>query len=115
MESHAAAFANAPYMNNFGTFDYEITVTSYNPDTMEALVTVKRINGTPAAAGTLATTRKCTVMQGTYVRQSPSASSAAVGYIEYETELEYISVENGWYLVKLNDGSSGYIYQSRVK
>ncbi len=108
MESHASAFANAPYMNNFGTFDYEIIVDSYDAENDTATVTVKRVK-TPVPA------RKVTVMQGTYVRQLPDASSAAVGYIECETELEYVSTENGWYLVKLADGSSGYVYKSRIK
>ena len=43
MESHATAFANAPYMNNYGTFDYEIIIDSYDSAAMEAQVTVRRI------------------------------------------------------------------------
>ena len=115
MESHASAFANAPYMNNYGTFDYQITVDAYDEDKMEAIVTVKRISGTPAAKGASATARTATVMQGTYVRQKPDSASAAVGYVDKETVLTYSGIENGWYCVTLPDGTEGYVYKSRVK
>ena len=107
MESHSSAFANAPYMNNHGTLDYAVTVESYNPQTMEAIVTVERI------ADELPTQR-ITVLSGTNVRQTADSSGAIVGVIEAETELEYLDLENGWYRVQLDNGTIGYVYQSRV-
>ncbi|MBR5751767.1 MAG: SH3 domain-containing protein [Clostridia bacterium] len=112
METHASAFANAPYMNNYGTFDYRITVNAYDPETMEAIVTVKRISGTPAQSTAGSTV---TVAGGTYVRQSPDASSPQAGYLAQDTQLEYTDIENGWYRVILPDGSTGYVYQSRIR
>ena len=108
MDSHAAAFANAPYMNNYGTFDYEIIVDAYDKEAMEAVVTVRRISDAAILARTV------TVMQGTYIRQKPDASSPAVGYIERETQLEYSDSVNGWYKVILLDGTEGYVYTSRT-
>ena len=43
MEACADAFANAPLMNNGSTFDYEVRVDFYDPDTREAIVTVTKI------------------------------------------------------------------------
>ena len=106
--THAAAFANAPYMNNHGTFDYEVIVESYDKDALEAVVTVRRIGSAAIQALTV------TVMQGTYVRQKPDASSPTVGYIEQEAQLEYSDFINGWYNVILSDGTEGYVYTSRI-
>ena len=43
METAADAFANAPYMNNGGTFDYSVRVDHYDPSTHEAVVTITKI------------------------------------------------------------------------
>ena len=43
MEKNKKAFANAPLMNNGSTFDYEVEVNFYDPDTREAIVTVRKI------------------------------------------------------------------------
>ena len=107
MESHGSAFANAPYMNNHGTLDYAVTVDYYDPTAMEAIVTVKRITeGRPA--------QLITVLAGTNVRQTADSSAVIVGMIEAETELEYLGQKNGWYWVRLDNGTTGYVYQSRV-
>lgn len=42
MRTHADAFPNAPYMNNGGTLDWTVTVDAYDPETHEAVVTVRR-------------------------------------------------------------------------
>lgn len=107
MESHSSAFANAPYMNNHGTLDYAVTVESYDPQTMEAIVTVERITDELPP-------QLITVLSGTNVRQTADTSGAIVGMIEAETELEYLDLENGWYRVRLDNGTIGYVYQSRV-
>ena len=43
METASRAFANAPYMNNGGTFDYSVRVDHYDPETHEAVVTITKI------------------------------------------------------------------------
>ena len=43
METCADAFLQAPLMNNGSTFDYEVEVNFYDPDTQEAIVTVRKI------------------------------------------------------------------------
>ena len=42
MERCAKAFPHAPYMNNGGTMDYTVTVELYDPETMEAVITIRR-------------------------------------------------------------------------
>ena len=43
METAAGAFADAPYMNNGGTFDYSVRVDHYDPETHEAVITITKI------------------------------------------------------------------------
>ena len=43
MEACSGSFFNAPLMNNGSTFDYEVEVNFYDPDTQEAIVTVRKI------------------------------------------------------------------------
>lgn len=109
MESHASAFANAPYMNNHGTFDYEITVVSYNSKKAEAVVTVRRISApAPVPIGS------AVFKAGTTVRRAPDNSSVVVTKLKRQTTLDYTDIENGWYHVILEDGSDGYIHHSMI-
>ena len=43
MEKCAGAFVDAPLMNNGSTLDYEVEVDFYDPETREAIVTVRKI------------------------------------------------------------------------
>lgn len=43
METHAGAFPDGPAANNGGTFDYEVKVESYDPETTEAIITITKI------------------------------------------------------------------------
>lgn len=42
MERCAGAFPHAPYMNNGGTMDYTVMVELYDPEAMEAVITIRR-------------------------------------------------------------------------
>ena len=43
MEICSDAFENAPLMNNGSSFDYEVEVDFYDPDTREAVITIRKI------------------------------------------------------------------------
>ncbi|MBQ6292622.1 MAG: hypothetical protein IJK77_01940 [Lachnospiraceae bacterium] len=43
METCADAFANAPYMNNGSTLDYEVRVDFYDPKAQEAIITISKV------------------------------------------------------------------------
>ncbi|MBQ9409804.1 MAG: DUF4352 domain-containing protein [Clostridia bacterium] len=53
------------------------------------------------------------IQPGTNVRKEPSSSSAVAGFVEYGGNFNYYEVTQGWYKIMLNDGSFGYVYQSR--
>ncbi len=47
IDTHAAAFPNAPSMNDGSPLDFEITVDEYDPERMEATITIRKsgVNG----------------------------------------------------------------------
>ena len=52
------------------------------------------------------------------IRQSPSISSPIIGKAKKDDGFEFVSVNSGWYQIKLIDGSTGYIsarYAETVK
>ena len=54
------------------------------------------------------------VLGGTNVRASANSSGAIAGFIAADGSYPYYEIQSGWYKIKLEDGSFGYVYQSRI-
>ena len=98
-----------------------ILLSSAKDTTSKDVVSVNSISSpspTPAVAGTETEDQKPKIMLAVKaenetvpvnIRQEPTAESEKIGEARNRDILEFVSINSGWFGVKLEDGSTGYI------
>lgn len=49
------------------------------------------------------------------IRQEPTTKSEKIGEVKDGDTFEYLSIDSGWYLIKLDDGSTGFVSERYVE